>query len=129
MTSLADLVGRLDHEPVQRGRRFERICRWFVIQDPVYAGKLRSDRVWFCNEPAAGLDDGALTPVSTSSPRTIDEHLWAIPAKAYDESAWITTWTTFRSESARSEYSFRLLIATIKLDRAHRPAHARQAGM
>ncbi len=115
MTSLADLVGRLDHEPVQRGRQFERICRWFVMQDPVYAGKLRSDRVWFWNEPAGGLDDGALTPVSTSSPRTIDEHLWAIPAKAYDESAWITTHDvdTFRSESARSEFSFRLLIATI----------------
>ena len=43
-----------------------------------------------------------------------EAHLWAIQAKAYDPAAWITKRDvdTFLSESARSQFSFRLLIAT-----------------
>ena len=62
----------------------------------------------------SGLAAGALTPVSTWSPRTMTGHLWAIQAKAYDSAYWVTKHDvdTFLSESARPEFSFRLLIAT-----------------
>jgi predicted helicase len=41
-------------------------------------------------------------------------HLWAVQAKAYDPTTWITKRDvdTFLAESGRSEISFRLLIAT-----------------
>ena len=44
-------------------------------------------------------------------------HLWAIQAKAYDAATWITKRDvdTFLAESGRSEFSFRLLIATTNL--------------
>ncbi len=44
MAALGDLLGLLDHDPARRGRQFERICRWFLTHDPVYARELRS--VW-----------------------------------------------------------------------------------
>ena len=53
-------------------------------------------------------------PGSTSSPRSNGGRLWAIQAKAYDPAYSITKADvdTFLSESARSEFAFRLLIAT-----------------
>ena len=62
----------------------------------------------------SGRAGGVLTPVSTWSPRTIEGHLWAIQAKAYDAAYWVTKHDvdTFLSESGRPEFSFRLLIAT-----------------
>ncbi|MGO8967663.1 MAG: hypothetical protein ACLQGN_29755 [Mycobacterium sp.] len=43
-----------------------------------------------------------------------DPSTWAIQAKAYDTATWITKRDvdTFLAESGRSEFSFRLLIAT-----------------
>ena len=44
-------------------------------------------------------------------------HLWAIQAKAYDPATTVTKddINTFLSESARAQFSFRLLIATTNL--------------
>jgi hypothetical protein len=30
-------LGRLDADPLRRGKQFERICKWFLTHDPVYA--------------------------------------------------------------------------------------------
>ena len=41
MTTLGDLLGRLDPDPVRRGsRHFERLCQWFLTNDPVYQREL-----------------------------------------------------------------------------------------
>jgi superfamily II DNA or RNA helicase len=112
MAALGDLVGRMDPDPSQRGRQFERICWWFLTHDPVYAADLR--RVWLWNEwPGRWGADAGIDLVAEDR----GGHLWAIQAKAYDAGTWITKHDvdTFLAESGRSEFSFRLLIATTNL--------------
>ena len=112
MSALGDLLGRLERDPGQRGRQFERICQWFLTHDPVYAHELR--RVWLWKDwPGRWGIDAGIDLVAD------DRHgkLWAIQAKAYDAAYRITKHDvdTFLAESGRSEFSFRLLIATTNL--------------
>jgi superfamily II DNA or RNA helicase len=112
VAALADLLARCDPDPVRRGRQFERICQWFLTHDPVYGHDLR--RVWLWNQwPGRWGADAGIDLVAE------DHHgqLWAIQAKAYDPAHSITKHDvdTFLAESGRSEFSFRLLIATTDL--------------
>ena len=112
MAALGDLLGRLDPDPGRRGRQFERICQWFLTHDPVYARELR--HVWLWNEwPGRWGADAGIDLVAEDR----HGHLWAIQAKAYDPATWITKRDvdSFLAESGRSEFSFRLLIATTNL--------------
>jgi predicted helicase len=112
MTALGDLLGRCDLDPGRRGRQFERICQWFLTHDPVYAHELR--RVWLWDEwPGRWGADAGIDLVAEDR----RGQLWAIQAKAYDPATWITKRDvdTFLAESGRSEFSFRLLIATTDL--------------
>ena len=112
MAALGDLLGRCDPDPGRRGRQFERICQWFLTHDPVYARELR--RVWLWDEwPGRWGADAGIDLVAEDR----RGHLWAIQAKAYDAATWITKRDvdTFLAESGRSEFSFRLLIATTNL--------------
>jgi hypothetical protein len=36
MAYLGDLLAQLDEDNVLRGRQFERICKWFLTNDPLY---------------------------------------------------------------------------------------------
>ena len=36
VTALGDLLDRLDPDRHRRGKEFERICTWFLTQDPRY---------------------------------------------------------------------------------------------
>lgn len=111
MASLGELLGRLDPDPYQRGKQFERICQWFLRNNPVHAAMLRVDRIWLWDEwPGRwGADDGIDLVAET-----IDGHLWAIQAKAYAPTTSITKTDvdSFLSASGRPQFSFRLLIAT-----------------
>ena len=112
MAALGDLLGRLDPDPGRRGRQFERICKWFLTHDPIYAHDLR--HVWLWHEwPGRWGADAGIDLVAEGR----RGHLWAIQAKAYDEATWITKRDvdTFLAESGRPEFSFRLLIATTNL--------------
>ena len=112
MTALGDLLGRCDPDPGRRGKQFERICQWFLTHEPVYAHELR--RVWhWADWPDRWGADAGIDLVAEDR----HGHLWAIQAKAYDEATWITKRDvdTFLAESGRSEFSFRLLIATTDL--------------
>ncbi len=46
MAAFGELLGRLDPDPLRRGKQFERICRWFLTHDPVYARELRQVWLW-----------------------------------------------------------------------------------
>ena len=99
-------------DPPRRGKQFERICQWFLTHEPVYARELR--RVWlWADWPDRWGADAGIDLVAEDR----RGHLWAIQAKAYDEATWITKRDvdTFLAESGRSEFSFRLLIATTNL--------------
>jgi predicted helicase len=109
MGTVIELIGRLDSDDQRRGKQFEHICKWFLTNDPVYRQQLR--RVWLWKEwPGRWGADAGIDLVAEDH----DGRLWAIQAKAYDPAYSVTKHDvdTFLSESARSEFGFRLLIAT-----------------
>ena len=109
MGTLATLLRGLDDQSSVRGRQFERICRWYLTTDPLYRRELK--RVWLWDEwPSRWGADAGIDLVAEAR----DGDLWAIQAKAYDPRYRIkkSDVDTFLSESARPEFSFRLLIAT-----------------
>ena len=125
MAALADLLGRLDPDPVRRGKQFERICQWFLTNDPVYARELR--RVWLWDEwPGRWGADAGIDLVAEDR----HGHLWAIQAKAYDAATWITKRDvdTFLAESGRLGVLVPPVDRDDQPDWAHRQAHDRGPG-
>ena len=103
------LLNSLDTDPRRRGRQFEEVCRWYLLTEPYYATQL--SQVWLVDDwPERYGDDAGVDLVA----ETKDGELWAIQAKAYDPAYWIkkADVDSFLSESARPEFSHRLLIAT-----------------
>ncbi|MGW0327774.1 Helicase associated domain protein [Nocardia sp. NPDC003183] len=110
MATLTDLLDQLDPDDnVHKGAQFERICQWFLTHDPAYAHEIR--QVWLWDDwPGRWGADAGIDLVAVDR----QGNLWAIQAKAYAENTSITKHDvdTFLSESARSVFAFRLLIAT-----------------
>ena len=95
--------------PPGAGKEFERICKWFLGNDPVYRRELK--RVWLWEDwPGRWGADSGIDLVGED----IRGQLWAVQAKAYDPAYWVTKADvdTFLSASATAQFSFRLLIAT-----------------
>jgi len=46
MATLDQLLSTLPTDSGQKGKAWERLCQWFLLNDPVYASQLR--RVWRC---------------------------------------------------------------------------------
>ena len=109
MGTLSTLLDRLSRDAGVKGKQFEHICKWFLMNNPVYQRKLH--RVWLWDEwPGRWGADAGIDIVA-------EEHggrLWAIQAKAYDPAYSVTKADvdSFLSESSRPEFAFRLLIAT-----------------
>ena len=109
MGQLASLLNRIDSPRKERGEEFERLCKWFLENDPIYATQL--EKVWLWDEwpdrwgPDAGIDLVA---------RTRQGELWAIQAKHYAPESTVSKADidSFLSESSRPGFAFRLLIAT-----------------
>jgi predicted helicase len=107
--TLSGLLESLDADTGRRGKQFEHICKWFLTNDPVYRWELR--RVWLWDEwPGRWGADAGIDLVAEEK----GGRLWAIQAEVYDPSYSVTKAdvNTFLSESARSLFTFRLLIAT-----------------
>ena len=92
----------MDRDPVRRGRQFERICRWFLTHDPVYARELRP--VWLWDEwPGRWAADAGIDLVAEDH----RGHLWAIQAKAYDAPPGLPSATSTPSWPSRGGRSSR----------------------
>ncbi len=107
--SLATLLDQLDADPRRRGREFEQICKWFLRTEPEYRSLLR--QVWLWDEwPGRWGPDAGIDLVAEDH----DGGLWAIQAKAYDESYWLRKQDidSFLTESSRPGFTYRLVIAT-----------------
>jgi superfamily II DNA or RNA helicase len=125
LNGFSELFQTLDVDNNKRGRQFEEICRWYLLNDPVYRAQL--EEVYFWDDwpgrwgPDAGIDLVA---------KTKDGQLWAIQAKGYnsDYSIKKSDIDSFMSESSRPEFSYRLLIAsTDKVgDKAERTMNAQE---
>lgn len=109
MATLSELLSQLNEDNYVRGRQFERICKWYLQNDPRY--KLQLETVWLWSEwPEGWGPDTGIDLVA----ETHGGKLWAIQAKAYALEYHITKADidTFLSESSRRVFSYRLLIAT-----------------
>ena len=107
--SFEGLVAMLDRRPDLRGREFERICAWYLQNAPEYRSQVR--RVWLWDEwPSRWAADAGIDLVA----ETVSGGVWAIQAKAYDPAYAIkkSDIDSFLSESAREQFSYRLLMAT-----------------
>lgn len=103
------------------GRDFERLCRWLLQNVPEY--RVRLEQVWLWNDwpNREGRPDAGIDLVAEER----GGGLWAIQAKHYDPAYAIkkADVDSFLSESARTEFTYRLLIATT--DHWGRPPGAR----
>src|SRR6266581_7319414 len=112
VASLEQLLAHLDPRPDRRGREFERLCAWLLRTAPEYRAQLRE--VWLWDEwPGRWAADAGIDLVA----ETVAGELWAVQAKAYDPAYRVkkADVDSFLSESARPEFSYRLLIATTDL--------------
>lgn len=109
MPAFTDLVVTLAADPRVRGRQFEHICRWYLMNDPQYRTALR--HVWLWDDwPGRWSADAGIDLVAEDH----SGRLWAIQAKAYAPQYTVTKADvdTFLAESSRAVFSYRLLIAT-----------------
>lgn len=109
MTSILELFGKLDPDEHRRGRQFERICKWFLENDPEYQRQIK--RVWLWDDwPGRWGRDKGIDLVA----ETFGGEFWAIQSKAYALNHAVTKndIDRFLSESSRKIITYRLLIAT-----------------
>jgi superfamily II DNA or RNA helicase len=101
----------------------ERICQWLLLNAPEYRTQL--SHVWLWDEwPRRWAADAGIDLVA----ETVLGDLWAVQAKAYDPAYTIkkSDIDSFLSESARPQFSYRLLVATT--DRVGQTARRTIAG-
>jgi len=103
----------LDHlsslSATNRGKSFERYCKWFLENDPCYSMQLK--KVWLWNNwPGSWGRDKGIDLIA----ETHTGEIWAIQAKAYNANYFITKEDVdkFLSESSRKKINYRLLIST-----------------
>ena len=92
------------------GKQFEKLCKYFLLNSPVYKNELKA--VWLWNEwPGRWTDkDLGIDLVA----KTLGGEYWAIQAKCYNPKYAINKGDidSFLSYSNRKIFSYRLLIAT-----------------
>jgi predicted helicase len=115
MPNFDALISRLNADYPQhfeRGTAFERVCKWFLKQDPYYGQEFRN--VWLWDEwpdrwgPDLGIDLVA---------ETVAGKLVAVQAKCYADTVPLDEIDKFISASSRPEFAQRLLIATSGINR------------
>jgi hypothetical protein len=108
------------------GKQFERICKWYLQHDPVYAGELC--HVWLWKEwPDRWSDAEAGIDLIAEDHQG---HLWAIQAKAYDPAYWVTKHDVEHIPLGvqPSPVLFPLTDCDYQSHRTHRQAHDRGPG-
>ncbi|MDQ1250597.1 MAG: hypothetical protein QG597_4976, partial [Actinomycetota bacterium] len=106
------LYAHLSEDPRVRGRQFERVCKWFFENDPVYSHELKT--VWLWKDwPGRWGGDAGIDLVAEDR----NGERWAIQAKAYDPKYRVSKKDVdkFLAESGRKVFAYRMLIATTDL--------------
>lgn len=109
MHPFSQLIATFSDDNKARGTQFEKLCKWYLQTDPLYAAKL--EEVWLWDEwngrwgPDCGIDLVA---------RDTEGKIWAIQAKCYAPHNSVTKQDidSFLSESINPKIDNRLLIAT-----------------
>lgn len=110
MSDLGALLAGLNAGERVTGRAFERLCKWLLENVPEY--RTRLERVWLWTDwpGREGRPDAGIDLVAEER----GGGFWAVQAKHYDPLYAIrkADLDSFLSESARAEFTYRLLIAT-----------------
>ena len=109
MATILELVGKFSPDEQRRGRQFERVCKWFLENDPEYRREVK--QVWLWDDwPGRWGRDKGIDLVA----ETFDGKFWAIQSKAYALNHSVTKqdFDKFFSESSRKIISYRLMIST-----------------
>jgi predicted helicase len=114
MSSLQALLAQLPQDADAKGRAFERLVKWFLENAPEYKALLKKVHHWGSSPHRWGRDTGI-----DLTAEAYDGTLWAIQAKAYDASYYVTKQDVdkFLSESGRRprgrpSFDVKLLVAT-----------------
>lgn len=110
MGAFSDLKAQFDPvNPKRKGDQFEAVCKWFLENDSTqYRDVLR--RVWLWKEwPDRWSDQEAGIDIVAEDK---EGRLWAIQAKAYEGTVTRSEVNKFLTESSRSMFSYRVLMAT-----------------
>ncbi len=109
MTTFTALRDQLPADPHERGKQFERVCKWFLETDPRYSNRLAKVWLWDDWPHRWGRDCGIDLVAEDTEGNT-----WAIQAKCYDEEHVVSKSDVdkFLSESVHPLIDNRLLIAT-----------------
>jgi predicted helicase len=110
VTTFTELLATLHpDDSYRRGKQFEHVCKWFLLNEPEYRSRIK--KVWLWDEwPGWWGTEAGIDLVAEYR----DGQLWAVQAKAYNPRYQVTKSDidTFLSESSRKQFSYRLLIAT-----------------
>ena len=111
MKSFLEVFNDLPTSAGERGSHFERLSKWWLLQDPIWASKLKN--VWLWDEwPERNNKDTGIDLVAEAR----DGELWAIQCKCYSPDTQLNKRDvdSFLSESSRKVFGRRLLITTTK---------------
>jgi superfamily II DNA or RNA helicase len=110
MGGFDDLFASLSPDNRVRGAQFERICKWYLENDPEYAERLTKVWPW---KQWPGRDVDVDTGIDLVAEDT-DGNLWAIQSKGYGEDKPIpkAELNKFLAASSTRPFTYRLLIST-----------------
>jgi len=109
MNSFSELLGQLSPDEYERGKQFEKICKWFLETDRRYSNQISN--VWLWDDwPGRWGPDSGIDLIAEDR----EGKIWAIQAKCYDEDYSVTKTDIdkFLSESTHELIDHRILIAT-----------------
>jgi superfamily II DNA or RNA helicase len=109
--SFQDVFQALPEASGERGKKFEHLSKWWLLQDPIWSSRIA--KVWLWDEwPDRTNKDTGIDIVA----ETVDGDLWAVQCKCYDPESQLNKRDvdSFLSESSRKTFKLRVLISTTK---------------
>ncbi len=118
MANFRELLNKLKDEyptAVDRGKEFEKICKWFLENDPTYADTFKNIWLWYEWPDRENNGFGQDIGIDLVG-ETYTGNLWAIQAKCYIDTTLETEHIkSFLSLSGIKLFTNRLLICTGKI--------------
>jgi predicted helicase len=111
--NFTDLIKTVDDDSKKKGDQFEKFCKWFLENDPVWKPQVK--QVWLWKDWPDRWSDKDLGIDLVFE--HIDGEIWAVQAKCYKDIYSVTKhdMDSFLSESSRSKIQQRLLMASTDL--------------
>jgi hypothetical protein len=113
MPTIWTIWSQLSTASHQKGKDFEKLVKWFLLNDPKWNKKFSNKKVFLWNEsPYAWGKDNGVDLIGEDA----DGAIWAIQAKAWHPNKKLTKSEidSFLAESSRELIDYRLIVTTAK---------------